>query len=134
MYLQSLFRAVFAAGNILPAVSCLFARLSQTQINVDLKIKETFTIELKLLGPSRSNTILLTTTSCLLKLLFLYLLVSKTDSEQKRIAFNSDYALIRRALTVYYGKRMNIHVQKFLSAAVHFSISQNRLAITMQIS
>lgn len=84
--MQSLFRVVFAARNILLAV-CLFVALSQTWINVDYicikkkKKKQAFTIALKLFGPSRRNTIILTSTSYLLKLLFLYRLIPKTDLE-----------------------------------------------------
>lgn len=83
--MQSLFRVVFAARNILLAV-CLFVALSQTWINVDYicikkKKKQAFTIALKLFGPSRRNTIILTSTSYLLKLLFLYRLIPETDLE-----------------------------------------------------
>lgn len=45
------------------------------------KKKQAFTIALKLFGPSRSNTIILTSTSYLLKLLFLYRVIPKTDLE-----------------------------------------------------
>lgn len=45
------------------------------------KKKQAFTIALKLFGPSRRNTIILTSTSYLLKLLFLYRLIPETDLE-----------------------------------------------------
>lgn len=55
MYLKSLFRAVFAAENILPAVWYrVMANPAQTWINID------YAVALKILDPSRSKVILVT--------------------------------------------------------------------------
>lgn len=51
---------------------------------------------------------------------------------KEKVTYNSGHALMWKALAIYEDKKGNIHVQKFLSAAIHFSVGQDVLAVAMQ--
>lgn len=56
----------------------------------------------------------------------------KETQMKEKVTYNSGHALMWKALTIYEDKKGNIHVQKFLSAAIHFSVGQDVLAVAMQ--
>lgn len=51
---------------------------------------------------------------------------------KEKVTYNSGHALMWKALTIYKDKKGNIHIQKFLSAAIYFSVGQDVLSIAMQ--